>query len=134
MSHWLLKSDPGTYSFDDLQRDKKTVWDGVSNNLALKHIRNMKKGDTAFVYHSGPEKSVVGIADIVSNPFPDPKRKDPRLAVFEIKFRERLKNPVTLSAIRSDRRFMNFVLVRMSRLSVMPVSGEQWNMLLGMSR
>jgi predicted RNA-binding protein with PUA-like domain len=134
MSHWLLKSDPGTYSFDDLQRDKKTVWDGVSNNLALKHIRNMKKGDTAFVYHSGPEKSVVGIADIVSNPFPDPKQKDPRLAVVEIKFRERLKNPVTLSAIRSDRRFMNFVLVRMSRLSVMPVSGEQWNMLLGMSR
>ena len=134
MSHWLLKSDPGTYSFDDLQRDKKTVWDGVSNNLALKHIRNMKKGDTAFVYHSGPEKSVVGIADIVSNPFPDPKQKDPRLAVVEIKFRERLKNPVTLSAIKGDKRFMNFVLVRMSRLSVMPVSGEQWNMLLGMSR
>jgi predicted RNA-binding protein with PUA-like domain len=134
MPYWLLKSDPETYSFDDLQRDEKTVWDGVANNLALKHIRNMKKGDKAFIYHSGAEKSIVGIAEIVSNAYPDPKQTDSRLAVVKIEFRERLKNPVPLAAIKADKDFSDFALVRMSRLSVMPVSREQWNTLLAMSR
>ena len=134
LPYWLLKSDPETYSFDDLQRDKKTVWDGVSNNLALKHIRNMKKGDEAFVYHSGDEKSIVGIAEIISDAYPDPKRMDARLVVVKLKFRGRLKNPVTLTAIKGDKRFADFALVRLSRLSVMPVSPEHWKTLLGMSR
>jgi predicted RNA-binding protein with PUA-like domain len=134
MSYWLLKSDPETYSFHDLKADKKTVWDGVSNSLALKHIRNMKKGDQAFVYHSGDEKSIVGIAEIVSDPYPDPKQKDEKLAVMEIKFKESLQSPVTLAAVKADKRFSDFALVRMSRLSVMPVSAEQWKTLLSMSR
>lgn len=83
--YWLLKSEPTVYSFDNLIADKKAVWDGVSSNAALKHIRSMKKGDLAFVYHSGDEKAVIGIAKIESNAYPDPKEKDPRLVVFDIK-------------------------------------------------
>ena len=133
MSYWLLKSDPETYSLNDLERDKKTVWDGVSNPLALKHIRSMKKGDLAFVYHSGEEKTIVGIAEILSDPYPDPKKKDQRLAVVEIKFKERLKQPVSLAAIKARKEFTDFALVRMSRLSVMPVAATQWKSLLAMS-
>ncbi|MEK9138201.1 MAG: EVE domain-containing protein [Bacteroidota bacterium] len=133
MSSWLLKSDPETYSFNDLERDKKTVWDGVSNPLALKHIRSMKKGDLAFVYHSEEEKSIVGVAEIVSDSYPDPKQKDPRLAVVEIKFKERLKQPVSLAEIKVRKEFADFALVRMSRLSVMPVTAAQWKSLLAMS-
>ena len=133
MSYWLLKSDPETYSFHDLKVDKKTVWDGVLNSLALKHIRNMKKGDLAFVYHSGDEKSIVGIAEIVSDPYPDPKQKDDRLAVMEISYKETLKSPVTLASVKADKRFSDFALVRMSRLSVMPVTAKQWKTLLAMS-
>jgi predicted RNA-binding protein with PUA-like domain len=134
MAHWLLKTEPSTYSFDDLELEKKAVWDGVSNSLALKHIRDMKKGDSAFVYHSGEQKSIVGIAEIVSDPYPDPKQKDPKLAVMEIKFAERLKQPVTLAAIKERKEFGDFALVRMSRLSVMPVTPGQWKSLLAMSR
>ena len=134
MSYWLLKTEPSTYSIGDLEREKKAVWDGVSNPLALKHIRGMKKGDLAFVYHSGAEKSIVGIADISSDPYPDPKQKDPKLVVMEIKFAERLRQPVSLAAIKTRKEFADFALVRMSRLSVMPVSAAQWKSLLAMSR
>jgi len=133
MAYWLLKSDPDTYSYLDLEKDKKTVWDGVSNPLALKHIRGMKKGDQAFVYHSGEEKAIIGIAEILSDPFVDPKRKDPRLAVMEIKAKERLARPVTLAEIKGRKDFADFLLVRMSRLSVMPVTPPQWKTLLAMS-
>lgn len=125
MAYWLLKSDPDTYSFDDLKRDKKTVWDGVSNSLALRHIRSMKKGDNAFVYHSGEEKSIVGIADIASDPYPDPKQKDPKLVVMEIRYVEHLDRPVPLAAVKARKEFADFALVRMSRLSVMPVTPAQ---------
>ena len=134
MSYWLLKSDPDTYSFNDLERDKKTVWDGVANPLALKHLRDMKKGDVAFVYHSGDEKSIVGIANVISGSYPDPKQKDPRYVVVELSFKEWVKNPVTLAAIKGRKEFADFALVRMSRLSVMPVSASQWRELLLMSQ
>ena len=133
MSFWLLKSDPETYSYDDLERDKRTVWDGVSNPLALKHIRGMAKGDLAFVYHSGDEKAIIGMAEIVSVPYPDPKQKDPKLVVVEIKAKERLARTVSLAAIKERKDFADFLLVRMSRLSVMPVSASQWKALLAMS-
>lgn len=133
MAYWLLKSDPDTYSFNDLKRDKKTVWDGVSNSLALRNIRGMKKGDTAFVYHSGEEKAIVGIAGIVSDPYPDPKQKDPKLAVVELKYVEHLGQPVQLAAVKARKEFVDFALVRMSRLSVMPVTPAQWKALLAMS-
>jgi predicted RNA-binding protein with PUA-like domain len=133
MAYWLLKSDPDTYSFNDLKRDKKTVWDGVSNSLALRNIRSMKKGDTAFVYHSGEEKSIVGIAGIVSDPYPDPKRGDPKFAVVELKYVEHLGKPVPLATVKARKEFADFALVRMSRLSVMPVTPAQWKALLVMS-
>src|SRR5947208_84794 len=90
MAYWLLKTEPTVYSYSNLETDKKTVWDGVTNNLALKHIRSMRKGDLAFIYHTGDEKSLIGIAEVASDPYPDPKEKDPRLAVVEIKAKERL--------------------------------------------
>lgn len=133
MSFWLLKSDPETYSYNDLERDKRTVWDGVSNSLALKHIRGMSKGDLAFVYHSGDEKAIIGIAEILSAPYPDPKQKDPKLVVVEIKAKDRLATTVSLAAIKERKDFADFLLVRMSRLSVMPVSASQWKALLAMS-
>jgi predicted RNA-binding protein with PUA-like domain len=130
---WILKSDPDTYGFDELARDRKTVWDGVSNALALKHIRSMAKGDRAFVYHTGDEKALVGLARIASDPYPDPKGGDPKLTVVEIEAGERLPRPVTLAAVKADPAFAELGLVRMSRLSVIPVPADQWTRLLGMA-
>ena len=130
---WILKSDPDTYGFDELARDRKTVWDGVSNALALKHIRSMAQGDRVFVYHSGDEKALVGLARIVSEPYPDPKAGDPKLTVVDIEAGERLPRPVTLAAVKADPAFAELGLVRMSRLSVIPVPAAQWSRLLGMA-
>jgi len=130
MSYWLFKSDPETYGLPELESDKKTVWDGVSNNLALKHLRSAKKGDSVFIYHTGDEKAIVGIAEITKEAYPDPKQKDPRLVVVEIKFVKRLAKPVTLADVKSRKEFADFPLVRMPRLSVMPVTDVQWKALL----
>src|ERR1017187_1527753 len=121
-NHWLLKTEPSTYSFADLEHEKRAVWDGVANALALKHLRSMKRGDLAFIYHTGDEKQIIGIAEVTSEPYPDPKENDPKLAVVELKSRERLPRPVTLTEIKATGEFQNFELVRMGRLSVMPVS------------
>jgi predicted RNA-binding protein with PUA-like domain len=134
MSYWLLKTEPATYSYADLERDKKAVWDGVSNPLALKNIRAMAKGDLAFVYHTGEEKAIVGIAEITSAPYPDPKQNNEQLVVIELKPKERLKSPVTLAAVKARKEFAQWELVRVPRLSVMPVSAEQWKRLLAMSK
>lgn len=121
-----MKSDPGTYSFDDLVREGKTVWDGVSNTLALKHIRAMRRGDAVLVYATGDEKAIIGRAEVASDPYPDPKASDPRLAVVDLVARERLARPVPLAEVKADPAFADFALVRMPRLSVMPVTDEQW--------
>jgi predicted RNA-binding protein with PUA-like domain len=134
MAHWLLKTEPSTYSFADLERDKRTTWDGVSNNLALKHIRAMKKGDLAFIYHSGEEKAIVGVAAIVSDPYPDPKQKDEKLVVVDVAAKERLPHAVPLARVKADKRFAQFALVRMPRLSVMPVPADLWTALLTLSK
>ncbi|MGD1018821.1 MAG: EVE domain-containing protein [Verrucomicrobiia bacterium] len=131
-NHWLLKTEPSTYSFGDLERDKRAVWDGVSNALALKHLRSMKRGDLAFIYHTGDEKQIVGIAEVTSDAYPDPKEKDARLVVVDLKPRERLARPVTLGEVKALSEFRDFELVRMGRLSVMPVSEERWKRLVGM--
>jgi len=132
-NHWLLKTEPSTYSFSDLERDKKAVWDGVSNALALKHLRTMKRGDLAFIYHTGDEKQIVGVADVTSDAYADPKEKDPRLVVVDLKPRERLPRPVTLAEVKARAEFKDFELVRMGRLSVMPVSEARWKRLLQMA-
>jgi len=131
-NHWILKTDADTYAFDQLARERRAVWDGVSNSLALKHIRSMRKGDQALIYHSGDEKALVGLARIASDPYPDPKAGDPRLAVVDVEAGERLARPVTLAAVKADPAFADLALVRMSRLSVIPVPPEQWQRLLEM--
>jgi len=134
VANWLFKSDPDTYSFDDLHRDGKTVWDGVSNNVALKHLRGAAKGDRVLVYHTGKERAIVGTAEIASEPYADPKQSDPRLAVVDLKAGERLSRPVTLEEIRKQPGLKDFDLVRLPRLSVMPVSESQWKALLALAK
>ena len=129
-NYWILKTDADTYAFDQLARERRAVWDGVSNALALKHIRSMRKGDHAFIYHSGDDKALVGLARIVSDPYPDPK--DPKLVVVDVEAGERLPRPVPLSAVKADPAFADLGLVRMSRLSVIPVPEALWKRLLEM--
>jgi len=132
-NYWIVKTEPSTYSYDDLERQKRTVWDGVKNNLALKHLRQMKPGDRVMVYHSGDEKAVVGVAEVASEAFPDPKQRDPKLAVVELKAAGRLPRAVPLAEIKKDRAFADLGLVRMGRLSVMPASAEQFQRLVKMA-
>jgi len=132
-NYWLLKTEPSKYSFADLEREKRAVWDGVANALALKHLRSMKRGDLAFIYHTGDEKQIIGIAEVTSDPYPDPKQNDRKLVVVDLKYRERLPRPVTLAEIKAAREFQDFELVRMGRLSVMPVSDSRWRELCKMA-
>ena len=133
MAYWLLKTEPSVYSYEDLERDKKATWDGVTNPVALKNIKSMSKGDLAFIYHTGDVKSIIGIAEIVSGPYPDPKAGDPRIVVVDLKPKEKLHASVSLAAVKARKDFSDFALVRISRLSVMPVSAAQWKNLLTMS-
>lgn len=128
--YWILKTEPSTYSYTDLAKSPRAVWDGVANALALKHLRQMQPGDRALIYHTGDEKSVVGIADVVSEPYPDPKAKDPKLTVVDLKAVKPLPRPVPLARIKADRAFADLALVRMGRLSVMPASAAQWRRLV----
>ena len=129
MAYWLLKTDPDTYSYADLERDKKTAWDGVANNLALIHMREIRKGDLALIYHSGDEKCIVGIAEIASDPYADPKEGNPKLVVVDVKSKQRLTRTIPLSEIKANKDFQDFLLVKMGRLSVMPVTDRQWRLL-----
>jgi predicted RNA-binding protein with PUA-like domain len=132
VTYWILKTDADTYPFDQLERERRTVWDGVSNPLALKHIRSMSPGDTVLIYHSNVGKELVGLARVASEPYPDPKRNDPKLVVVDLEAGRRLPKPVTLATIKADPAFSELGLVRMSRLSVIPVPDDQWKKLLGM--
>ena len=126
MAKWLLKTEPSTYSWDDLVRDKRTTWDGVANPTALKNIRSMKKGDFAFIYHTGDEKAAVAIAEIASDPYPDPKDKTGKATVIDLKPKSKLATPVTLATIKADEAFEGFELIRIGRLSVVPVPEAMW--------
>ncbi|MCX7877295.1 MAG: EVE domain-containing protein [Ignavibacteria bacterium] len=134
MTKWLLKTEPASYSYDNLEKDKKTRWDGVTNPYAMKYIRSAKEGDLAFIYHTGDEKQIVGIAKIVSEPYPDPRYNDERFYVFDIVPYKRLKKPVTLKSIKAEKRFTDSKLVRAPRLSVQPVSEELWDYIIKMSK
>jgi len=133
-NYWLVKQEPSTYSYDKLEKEKKTVWDGVHNNLALKHIRLMKKGDQALFYHTGDEKRAVGIIKITKDPYPNPKEDDKRFVAVDVKPVARLKRPVTLDEIKKDSIFKNWELVRISRLSVMPVPQKLWDAIIKKSK
>lgn len=131
-NYWILKTEPSDYSFADLERDGRTVWDGVTNALALKHIRTMKPGDVAMIYHTGDEKRIVGLATVVSEPYPDPKADDARIVVVDVEVGKRLSRPVTLAEIKADPDFKDLALVRQGRLSVVPVEEGLWEKLLRM--
>jgi predicted RNA-binding protein with PUA-like domain len=131
--NWLVKEEPTTYNFETLIKDGRTAWTGVKNPLAQKHLRSIHRGDKVFFYHTGSEKSVVGIARALSDAYLDSKDKTGKLSAFDLGPVKRLRKPVTLAAIKGDGRFTNFPLVRMSRLSVMPVTDAEWKMIEAMS-
>ena len=130
MAYWLLKTEPSVYSFSDLQRDGQTVWDGVRNAQALINIRAMHAGDRALIYHSRDERAVVGTAQIASDPYPDPRAGDPKLVVVDVRADQPATKPVPLAAIKADPAFATMALIRQPRLSVLPVTDEQWHRLL----
>lgn len=134
MGYWLLKTEPDEYSYSDLERDGKTVWDGVTNNLALKNLRSIRKGDLAFIYHTGNEKQVVGIAEVTSDPYPDPKKKNPKLVVVDLKSKERLGRAVSLGQVKTFKEFNEFELVRLPRLSIMSVDKAKWDRVLELAK
>ena len=127
MAYWLLKTEPSTYSWDDLARDKKATWDGISNAAALKNLRTMAKGDLALIYHTGDERAAVGVAEITSSARPDPKANDPKLVVVDLKPKRKLARPVTLDEIKRDKTFAGWDLLRIGRLSIVPVPEAMWS-------
>lgn len=130
MGYWLVKSEPGTYSWDDLQRDKKTRWDGVRNFQARNHLRAMRPDDRALFYHSGDDKCVVGVARVVCEPYPDPSARDGDWTVVDVAAETALARPVALAEIKADAALKNMVLVKQSRLSVQPVTKAEYEHVL----
>ena len=131
--NWLFKEEPTHYSYDDLVRDGQTSWSGVKNPLAQKHLRSAKKGDRIFYYHTGDEKSVVAIAKAVTDAYADPNDKTGKLVAVDVAPVRKLARPVTLAEIKAKPSFKDFALVRISRLSVMPVSDREWSEIEKMS-
>ena len=133
MNRWILKTDSDVYPFEQLEQEHRAVWDGVSNPVALRHIKSMAPGDPLMIYHSGAKKEIVGLARVVGPPVPDPKHPDGKLVVVEVEAGGRLPRPVSLASIKADPAFADLALVRQPRLSVIPVPETQWNRLLAMA-
>jgi len=133
MAHWLIKSEPSAYSWDQLVKEKRTAWTGVRNAQAAANLKAMKSGDLCFFYHSNEGKEIVGIAKVVKTAYPDPTDKAGKAVAVDVAAVEPVKQPVTLGAIKADPKFTDFKLVRQSRLSVVPVSDEHWKLILKMS-
>lgn len=125
MSYWLIKSDPETYSIDNLKNEKITIWDGVRNAQARNYLKEMKKGDKLFFYHSGGDKTIIGLAELTQEYFQDPTTDDSRWVAVKIKFLKKFKNPLSLASIKQTKELENMPLLKQSRLSVMPVSEEE---------
>ena len=134
VNYWLVKQEPNDYNYDNLSKEGKTMWDGVHNNFALKNISKMKQGDLAFFYHSGKEKQIVGVIEIISNPYSNPNENNARFLVVDVKPNFKLDNPVTLSKIKSMDIFKEWHLVKISRLSVMSVSKNIWDKIIELSK
>ena len=131
---WLVKTEPSVYSFQRLQQERRTVWDGVVNPLALKHLSQMRRGDHVVVYHTGNEKAAVGLAHVVKDAYPDPTRKSDKLVVVDLAADRPLARSVSLAEIKADPRFADFELVRLPRLSVVPMSAAHWSALEALSK
>lgn len=134
MARWLFKEEPTHYNFADLERDGRTLWGGVTNALARKHLQQVQPGDIILYYHTGDEKAVVGVMEAVSGPLPDPDDSDPKAVAVEVRPVKRLKSPVPLARIKADPVFAGWELVRLPRLSVMPVSAAQWKRIEEMAK
>jgi predicted RNA-binding protein with PUA-like domain len=134
MAQWLMKEEPEHYSYDQLEHDRKTVWAGVKNPLAQKHLRSIRKGDRIFYYHTGKQKAVVAVARAAGDAYPDPQDRSSKMFVVDVVPEKKLSRPVTLAEIKADRAFAGFALVRMSRLSVMPVTDGEWARIEAISR
>jgi predicted RNA-binding protein with PUA-like domain len=132
--NWLVKEEPENYSYTTFLKDRTTVWAGVRNPVAQRNLREMKKGDRVFFYHTGKEKQIVGTATVVKVAYPDPKDKGGNLVVVELAAGKALKRPVTLAEIKADKRFADMPLVRIARLSVQPVTDDQWDMIEAISK
>jgi predicted RNA-binding protein with PUA-like domain len=126
MAYWLLKSEPAKYSWDQMVKDKRTHWDGVRNFQAANNLRAMKKGDRAFFYHSNEGKEIVGIVEVIKEAYPDPTDKTGKFVCVDFKADKPLKAPVTMAAIKADKKFAEMALVKYSRLSVQPVTADEW--------
>lgn len=132
MQYWLVKTEPETYSWDNLVKDKKGVWDGVRNFQARSNMKAMKKGDLVFVYHTGEEKSVIGIAKVVAEAYPEPKDKD--WVAVDLSPEKKLKKPISLAQVKADKKLTDMVLVRASRLSVQPVKQQEFDYIIELSQ
>ena len=132
--NWLVKEEPENYSYESFAKDRTTVWAGVRNPVAQRHLREMKKGDRVFFYHTGKEKAIIGTATVSKTAYPDPKDKAGSLVVVELAAGKALKRPVTLAEIKADKRFADMPLARIPRLSVQPVTDDQWNMIEAISK
>ena len=135
--YWRVKQEPSGprgYNFSTLQKEKTTVWDGVHNNLALKHMRNMKKGDSVLYYHTGDERQAVGIMTVTSKPYPNPEEDNERFVVVDVKYKKQLDNSVSLEQMKKEKSFKNWELLRISRLSVMPVPKTIWDKIISLSK
>jgi predicted RNA-binding protein with PUA-like domain len=132
--NWLVKEEPENYSYTTFLKERTTVWAGVRNPVAQRNLREMKKGDRVFFYHTGKEKQIVGTATVAKTAYPDPKDKTGNLVVVELAAGKALKRPVTLAEIKADKRFADMPLVRIARLSVQPVTDDQWEMIEAISK
>ena len=133
MAHWLVKSEPSTYGWQHLIKDKETRWDGVRNFAARGHLKSMKKGDEVFFYHSNEGMEIVGIAKVAKESYPDPTIKEGNWLVIDLKPSKKLKNPVTLAQVKADQRLKDMALVRLGRLSVQPVTEKEWEVVMEMA-
>lgn len=132
-SHWLVKTEPNTYSYADLERDGRTTWDGVRNNAAAHHLKDMREGDEVLVYHSGDDKAVVGVAKVVREAFPDASDASGRFVAVELAAVRPVKRPVTLAEMKAEAALSSLVILRQGRLSVAPVSDDDWRTILKMA-
>ena len=132
MAYWLVKSEPSAYSWEQLEKDKQTVWSGVRNYAARIHLKAMKKGDEVFFYHSNEGTNIVGIAKVIKEAYQDPTIDDDRWVAVDLKVHKKLKTPVGLDVIKKDKRLAGMALVRIGRLSVQPVTDKEWEIVMGL--
>ena len=133
MKYWLMKSEPSTWSWNDQAKVKKDMWDGVRNYQARNNLKEMKKGDLCFFYHSVNEKKIIGIVEVVRTHYPDPTDKSGKFVAVDVKAKKELKNPVSLDQIKSEKKLSHLALIKQSRLSVMPIDKESWKLILKFS-